>query len=127
VTQCAVCPTALDQLQCYCVTACAVPACWTSAAAVLDASLGVPLARAATQLLDFGERTYPVSFPGHPATRQLPGPSSTATTRPPALYLGVVVQSDSRATCCNGIYLLGGAWGNSLQYLGRVSDFIVPR
>jgi hypothetical protein len=27
----------------------------------------------------------------------------------------------------NGVYLLGGAWGNNLQYAGPLTDFIVPR
>ena len=124
VTQCRV-PDGLDQLQCYCVTGLCGAGMLDMAAAVLDASLGVPLTRAATQLLDHGERTFPVSFPGHPATHTA-GPFVYRYYPGTDLYLGVVVQSDS-AYVLHGIYLLGGAWGNNLQYLGRVSDYIVPR
>ena len=94
-------------------------------AAVLEASLGVPLASAAAQLLDFGERNYPSLFPGHPVTSST-SPFIYRYYPATGLYLGVVVQSDS-AYVLQGIYLLGGAWGNTPHYLGRVSDYIVPR
>jgi serine protease len=124
VTQCRV-PDGVDQLQCYCVTGLCGAGMLDIGAAVLEASLGVPLASAAAQLLDFGERNYPSLFPGHPVTSST-SPFIYRYYPATGLYLGVVVQSDS-AYVLQGIYLLGGAWGNTPQYLGRVSDFIVPR
>jgi serine protease len=118
-------PDGTDQLQCYCTTSLCGAGMLDIGAAVLDASQGVPLASAANQLLDFGERNHPTLFPARAATQTF-GPFLYRFYPSTGLYLGVAVQSDS-AYVLNGVYVQGGAWGNSPAFVGRLTDYITPR
>lgn len=118
-------PDGTDQLQCYCVTGLCGAGMLDIAAAVMDAAQGVTLARAAQQLLDFGEQAYPDLFPVRASTLTS-GPFLYRHYPSTGLYLGVVVQSDS-AYVLGGVYVMGGAWGGSPTFVGRLTDFITPR
>lgn len=118
-------PDGTDQLQCYCLTGLCGAGMLDIGAAVMDAAQGVTLARAADQLLDFGERSYPNLFPVR-ATTQASGPFLYRHYPATGLYLGVAVQSDS-AYVLGGVYVLGGAWGDTPTFVGRLTDFITPR
>jgi hypothetical protein len=118
-------PDGTDQLQCYCITGLCGAGMLDIGAAVMDAAQGVTLARAADQLLDFGERSYPNLFPLR-TTTQSSGPFLYRHYPATGLYLGVAVQSDS-AYVLGGVYVMGGAWGNAPTFVGRLADFITPR
>jgi serine protease len=118
-------PDGTDQLQCYCVTGLCGAGMLDIGAAVMDAAQGVTLASAAQQLLDFGESRYPHLFPVR-ATTLSSGPFLYRHYPTTGLYLGVAVQSDS-TYLLGGVYLLGGAWGNTPSFVGRLTDFITPR
>ncbi len=117
-------PDGTDQLQCYCLVGLCGAGMLDIGAAVLDAVLGVPLAEAARQLLDFAERTFVDYFPGPQPTRTIGSvvyryyPSS-------GTYLGVMVQSDGQFEL-GGVYVLGGRFGDSLLYAGPLTDYITP-
>ena len=118
-------PEGTDQLQCYCVTGLCGAGMLDIAAAVLDTALGMPLATAADQVMDLGERLFPNHFPSHVATLSS-GPFLYRYYPSTGIYLGVAVQSDS-ATVMGGVYVLGGPWGNNALYLGTLTDFVTPR
>lgn len=118
-------PGGADQLQCYCSVGLCGAGMLDVGAAVLEAVQGVPLADAASQLLDFGQRQYPQLFPGT-AANQSWGPFIYRHYPSRGHYLGVAVRSDSRYTL-NGVYVVGGDFGPEPRYVGRLSDFIVPQ
>lgn len=118
-------PDGSDQLQCYCSVGLCGAGMLDIGAAVLEAVQRVPLANAATQLLDFGERQYPQLFPG-PAANQVFGPFIYRHYPSTGHYLGVVVQSDARYTL-NGVYVMGGGFGPEPRAVGRLTDYIAPR
>lgn len=78
-------------------------------------------ADAANQLMDFGERTFPGFFPGHKATGSSP-PFLYRFYPEKGTYLGVVVTQNPFYTF-NGVYVMGGLFGDSPIYVGQVSDF----
>ena len=117
-------PDGTDQLQCYCSTGLCGAGMLDIGAAVLDAVQGVPLARAATQLLDHGEQEYPELFPG-PSPDRSSGPFVYRFYPTTGLYLGVAIQSDARYEL-NGVYVMGGAYGNEPRHVGRLDRYIVP-
>jgi hypothetical protein len=86
-------------------------------AAALDAKQGVALAESARQLMDFAEAQYPSFFPGHAATGSS-GPFLYRHYPATGTYLAVAVRSDAGYQL-NGVYVLGGAFGNSILYAGR--------
>jgi serine protease len=118
-------PDGTDQLQCYCSVGLCGAGMLDIGAAALEAVQGVPLARAATQLMDYGERRYPELFPG-PAPDQTAGPFVYRHYPATGLYLGVAIQSDSRYEL-NGVYVMGGAYGPQPRHVGRLDSFIVPQ
>lgn len=81
--------------------------------------------QAAEQLMNFAESVaaFKIYFPEH---------ASTATFGPfkyraysSGVLLGVVVSADP-AYVLNGVYVMGGAFGNNPLYVGKVTDFITP-
>ena len=85
---------------------------------------GVPATEAARQLMDFAEAMYPQHFPGHPATAQS-APFEYRHYPSTQVYLGVAVTGGSPYTA-NGVYVMGGAFGNAPVYAGLLTDFITP-
>jgi len=81
-----------------------------------------PLA-AANQLMDFAESTFPAYFPAHAPTASL-APFAYRHYPATGIYLGVVL--DDGPYVRNGIYVMGGAFGNAPVHVGAVTDFIVP-
>lgn len=117
-------PDGTDQLQCYCRIGLCGAGMLDIGAAVLEALQRVPLAEAAAQLLDFGEREYADLFPGS-AANQTSGPFIYRYYPTLGHYLGVAVQSDAR-TVLNGVYVMGAAFGDEPRFVGLLTDFIVP-
>jgi hypothetical protein len=82
---------------------------------------------AAERLFDFAEPTYPAFFPafvaGSPATQ------SAAPFRfrlyPNGVYLGVVV-SPADGYILDGVYMMGGPFGDVPLYVGMLGEFITP-
>lgn len=124
VTMCRT-PDGTDQLQCYCSTALCGAGMLDIGAAALDAKQGVALAESARQLMDFAEAQYPAFFPGHAATGSS-GPFLYRHYPATGTYLAVAVRSDAGYQL-NGVYVLGGAFGNSILYAGPLTSFITPR
>lgn len=118
-------PDGRDQLQCYCSTALCGAGMIDAAAAVLDASLRVPLKVAAAQLLDFAETEFSTYFHGAALAGEA-GPFVYRHYAASDTYLGVVVQSDGELVL-NGVYVLGGPFGSTPLYVGLLTDFITPR
>ncbi len=117
-------PDGTDQLQCYCTET-------TCGAGMLDAAAAVQTvltpdapAEMARQLMDFGERRYPHYFPDRGAA-QSSAPFIYRYYPSTGAYLGVVVQGGS-AYVMNGVYVLGGPFGEVLTHVGLVSDFLQP-
>lgn len=80
--------------------------------------------QAAQQLMDFAESRFPELFPGHRAT-QSAAPFAFRHYPASGTYLGVVTAPGS-AYALNGVYVMGGAFGNAPQYVGQLTDFITP-
>jgi uncharacterized delta-60 repeat protein len=79
---------------------------------------------AARQLMDHAEAVYPQHFPGHPATGHA-APFDYRHYPATRVYLGVVVADGSPYTP-NGVYVMGGSFGDAPQFVGVVTDFITP-
>lgn len=124
VAQCRT-PDGTDQLQCYCTTALCGAGMLDIGAAVLDAEQGVALAESARQLMDHAEARYPAFFPGHAATASS-GPFLYRHYPATGTYLAVAVRSDAGYQL-NGVYVLGGAFGNTILYAGPLTSFITPQ
>ncbi len=118
-------PDGSNQLQCYCSTGLCGAGMLDIAAAVLDTVQGVPLKEAARQLMDFGEQRYAEFFTGPQATTSF-GPFVYRFYPSKGTYLGVVVQSDSQYPL-NGVYVMGGPFGDVPMAVGQLTDYIVPR
>lgn len=80
--------------------------------------------QAAQQLMDFAESRFPEFFPGHPAT-QSAAPFAFRHYPATGTYLGVVTAAGS-AYAANGVYVMGGSFGDAPQYVGQLTDFITP-
>ncbi|MDB5874884.1 MAG: hypothetical protein JWQ07_4326 [Ramlibacter sp.] len=94
------------------------------APALSAASSAVTPEEAARQLMNFGESVYPEYFPGHPTTQSLP-PFVYRYYPQTGTYLGVVV-TDGSGYALNGVYVMGGTFGNAPLYVGPLSQFITP-
>jgi hypothetical protein len=79
---------------------------------------------AARQLMDLGEASYPQFFPGHKTTSAA-SPFVYRYYPETGIYLGVVVSAGSPYEL-NGVYVMGGAFGSSPQFVGPLSAFITP-
>jgi hypothetical protein len=78
---------------------------------------------AADQLMNFGEATYPTLFPGRqPTLTSGPFRYRSYST---GILLGVVVGTDPTYQL-NGVYVMGGPYGQSPLYVGKLTDFITP-
>lgn len=79
---------------------------------------------AADQLMDFAQSsTYSSLFPGNPSTQSYPPFQYRAYSN--GIVLGVVV-SDGMGYPMNGVYAMGGVFGDAPVYVGLLSDFITP-
>ena len=82
---------------------------------------------AAEQLFDFAEPTYPAFFPAFVAGS--PPTQSAAPFRyrqyPNGVYLGVVV-SPAEGYILDGVYMMGGPFGDVPLYVGMLAEFITP-
>jgi hypothetical protein len=81
-------------------------------------------AQAAEQLLNFAESTFPNFFPGHQATGTY-DPFLFRYYPQTGIYVGVVVKAGMGFTL-DGVYLLGGPFGNTPFYVGQLGNFITP-
>jgi hypothetical protein len=105
------------------------PVAPAAALAMLRAqALAVPGAvtpeEAARQLMDFGESMFPEYFPGHKTTQSL-SPFVYRYYAETGIYLGVVVTAGTQYEL-NGVYVMGGAFGNAPLYVGPLARFITP-
>jgi hypothetical protein len=82
---------------------------------------------AAEQLFEFAEPAYPAFFPafvaGSPAT-QYAAPFRFRLY-PNGVYLGVVV-SPAEGYILDGVYMMGGPFGDVPLYVGMLGEFITP-
>ncbi len=90
----------------------------TPANTVLDAH------ESARQLMDFAQAQFPGYFPAHAATTDF-APFVFRHYAATDTYLGVVVAAGT-SYVLGGVYVMGGAFGNQPQYVGQITDFIVP-
>ena len=81
-------------------------------------------AQAAEQLLNFAEANFPSLFPTHQATGTL-DPFLFRYYPQTGIYVGVVVKAGMGFTL-DGVYLLGGPFGNTPFYVGQLGNFITP-
>jgi hypothetical protein len=93
------------------------------AANVKIAAATVTPEEAARQLMDFGESVFKVYFPEHQTTQTF-GPFKYRAYSSGVL-LGVVVSADANYQL-GGVYVMGGAFGNSPLYVGQLTSFITP-
>ena len=80
--------------------------------------------QAAEQLLNFAESTFPNFFPSHQATATL-DPFLFRYYPQTGVYIGVVVKAGMGATL-DGVYVMGGPFGNAPMYVGQLNQFITP-
>jgi hypothetical protein len=78
-------------------------------------------------LIDFGESRFPQFFPIHAPDRYAPpfvyrvyGDANGHLT-----YLGVVIDGETPFTL-DGVFVLGGSFGNAPQFVGPLSAFVSP-
>lgn len=110
----------------------AAPATPAAAASQLRSALSaqavrlaaVSPAQAADQLMNFAETTFPMFFPSHQSTGTL-DPFLYRYYPQTGVYLGVVVKADMGYTM-NGVYVMGGPFGDAPIYVGQLTDFITP-
>lgn len=79
---------------------------------------------AAIQLLDYGESKFPEYFPRRRSNLSFP-PFLYRYHPEAGVYLGVVVSPDP-AYVEQGVYVLGGLFGNQPTLVGMLSDYITP-
>jgi hypothetical protein len=79
---------------------------------------------AARQLMDFAQRQYPQYFPV-PQPDQSLSPFRYRYYPTTGIYLGVVV-TPGMGYPLDGVYVMGGGFGNQPAYVGQVSQFITP-
>ena len=102
---------------------------WTIALGVV---LSAPSVRAqsvdatdsAIQLLDFGESRFPEYFPRRRSNLSF-APFLYRYYPESRVYLGVVVAPDP-AYIQQGVYVLGGLFGDTPMFVGLLSDYITP-
>lgn len=87
-------------------------------------SAAVSPAQAAEQLLNFAESTFPNYFPVHQATGTF-DPFLYRYYPQTGIYVGVVVKANMGYTM-DGVYVMGGPFGDSPVYVGQLSSFITP-
>ncbi|MCC7099607.1 MAG: hypothetical protein IT500_08460 [Rubrivivax sp.] len=95
----------------------------TSRARVLALAPVVP-EEAARQLMDFAEVRYPQYFPSRQPTQSLP-PFAYRHYPDTGVYLGVVVTAGMGYEPM-GVYVMGGTFGSSPQFVGPLASFITP-
>ena len=104
-----------------------------AAAAQLRTAMSVQQARAAAaasaadaaeQLLDFAEASFPAHFPVHQSTSTL-DPFSFRHYPQTGVYVGVVVKP-GMGYPMDGVYVMGGPFGEAPVHVGQLSDFITP-
>jgi hypothetical protein len=99
---------------------------WAEAAGTTPAQ-AVSAEAAAEQLFEFAEPAYPAFFPafvaGSPAT-QYAAPFRFRLY-PNGVYLGVVV-SPADGYILDGVYMMGGPFGDVPLYVGMLGEFITP-
>jgi len=97
----------------------------TALAAAPKVAAAVSPTEAAEQLMNFAETSvYGFFFPGpRPATNSLPPFRYRAYSN--GVYLGVVVTAGMGYTM-NGVYVMGGPFGDAPIYVGLLTDFITP-
>ncbi len=88
------------------------------------ASAAVAPAEAARQLMDFAESQFPQFFPSHQATQSL-SPFLFRHYPETGIYLGVAVTAGQGFEAM-GVYVMGGAFGQSPQYVGPLASLITP-
>jgi hypothetical protein len=102
-----------------------------AAAAQLRTAMSVQQARpaaaasaadAAEQLLDFAEAAFPAYFPVHQSTSTL-DPFRFRHYPQTGVYVGVVVKPGMGYTM-DGVYVMGGPFGEEPVYVGQISDLI---
>lgn len=89
-----------------------------------NALVAVDASAAAQQLLDFAEASLPGYFPTREATLSLP-PFAYRYYADTGVYVGVAL-GDAAPYVSNGVYVLGGAFGDAPLYVGQVTEFITP-
>ncbi len=94
------------------------------AKALALAEAAVSPEEAARQLMDFAQVHYAVYFPSHPATQSFP-PFLYRYYPATGIYLGVVVTA-GMGYAENGVYVMGGDFGNEPLFVGPLSAFITP-
>jgi hypothetical protein len=89
-----------------------------------DVSAAVSPAQAAEQLLNFAETTFPNFFPVHQTTGTF-DPFLFRYYPQTGIYVGVVVKANMGFTL-DGVYVMGGPFGDAPMYVGQLSSFITP-
>jgi hypothetical protein len=87
-------------------------------------SAAVSPAQAAEQLLNYAETTFPNFFPVHQATGTF-DPFLFRYYPQTGIYVGVVVKANMGYTL-DGVYVMGGPFGDAPIYVGQLSTFITP-
>jgi hypothetical protein len=80
-------------------------------------------AQAAALLMDFAETNYPDLFPSHKENQTDAPPFLYRHYEETGIYLGVVVQ-DGSGLALNGVYVMGGPFGNTPLFVGPLSKFL---
>ena len=87
-------------------------------------SAAVSPEQAAEQLLNFAESTFPNFFPSHQTTATF-DPFLFRYYPQTGAYVGVVVKANMGFTL-DGVYVMGGPFGDTPTYVGQLSNFITP-
>jgi hypothetical protein len=87
-------------------------------------SAAVSPAQAAEQLLNFAETTFPNFFPVHQTTGTF-DPFLFRYYPQTGVYVGVVVKANMGYTL-DGVYVMGGPFGDAPIYVGQLNAFITP-
>ncbi len=95
-----------------------------SAQGGVKVAAAVSPAQAAEQLLNFAETTFPNFFPSHQSTGTF-DPFLFRYYPQTGIYVGVVVKANMGFTL-DGVYVMGGPFGNAPVYVGQLSQFITP-
>jgi uncharacterized delta-60 repeat protein len=89
-----------------------------------SAALAVDSATATAQLLDYAEAQLPGYFPTREATQQL-APFAFRYYPDTGIYLGVVL-ADGAGYPAQGVYVMGGSFGDAPLPVGQLTDYIAP-
>jgi uncharacterized delta-60 repeat protein len=88
------------------------------------AVLAVDAATAAAQLLDYAEAQLPGYFPTREATQQF-APFAFRHYPDTGIYLGVVL-ADGAGYPAQGVYVMGGPFGDAPVAVGQLTDYVTP-